>query len=70
MARTVFGWACVASALPEILDGVCLVSGFVFFNGFSFLYDVDVFGQLGKAAWGEAGGEEAKAEERKGNTHC
>jgi hypothetical protein len=29
---------------------------------------VDAFGQLGKAAWGDAGGE-GEAEEKKRNTH-
>jgi hypothetical protein len=40
------------------LDGEGVGAGVVFFKGFSFFYDVDVFGQLGKRAGGEAGGEE------------
>ncbi len=54
----------IQSARPEVLDGEGVGAGFVFFNGFSLLYDVDVFGQLAQAAGGEAGGEEEAEEER------
>lgn len=58
----------IQSARPEVLDGEGVGAGFVFFNGFSLLYNVDILGQLGKAAWGDAGGE-GEADKEMRNTH-
>ncbi len=55
---------------PEVLHSECLTSDFVFFICFSLLYEVDVFGQLGKAAGVEAGGEGCQKEEGKVDAYC